>query len=352
MLLRMRDGGCAASKEAECPPQDAASHYERGLPPAKQAQAPSAAVAAAPPGAPSSPAVAPLPRTPPSSTVPLPSTVPPSSAAPPPSATPRVPTATSPSDLGDAVVAEVSHLVRAASRVLTTFVGAPARTEAASPAAPLPEATRRLLTVLDDRLIEEMGHYVEVKAGGGKRGVITFDDKSDNPYKVTFADGSVSNYLEPDELTSSGLGETKVLARAVAACAADVRAACDQKQKLSDGMREAVRTVHERVTRDELPLLSLLQAEPLQMQTSHLSFQEYFAARALCEEGTALSGAPLWHWPARSSWARRWASRSRAACYAPPASRATGATCRRSSAALGQRCCAWSCFSDCPVGHM
>ena len=42
--------------------------------------------------------------------------------------------------------------------------------------------------------------------------------------------------------------------------------------------------------------LSLLQTEPLQVQSSHLSFQEYFAACALCE-GTRLSGAPPWQWP-------------------------------------------------------
>ena len=47
-----------------------------------------------------------------------------------------------------------------------------------------------------------------------------------------------------------------------------------------------------------LPLLSLLQAEPLELQSSHLSFQEYFAACAICEEGTVLSGSPPWQWPA------------------------------------------------------
>ena len=39
--------------------------------------------------------------------------------------------------------------------------------------------------------------------------------------------------------------------------------------------------VRERVAQDRLPLLSLLQPDPLQMQSSHLSFQEYYAARAL-----------------------------------------------------------------------
>ena len=34
------------------------------------------------------------------------------------------------------------------------------------------------------------------------------------------------------------------------------------------------------------------------MQSSHLSFQEYFTACALCEEGVNLSGSPPWQWPA------------------------------------------------------
>ena len=62
--------------------------------------------------------------------------------------------------------------------------------------------------------------------------------------------------------------------------------------------RHATAHLSQRVTRDDLPLLSLLQVEPLQLQSSHLSFQEYYAARALCEEGTRLSGAPPWQWPA------------------------------------------------------
>jgi len=56
--------------------------------------------------------------------------------------------------------------------------------------------------------------------------------------------------------------------------------------------------VRERVLVDALPLLSLWQSEPLQLQSSHLSFQEYFAAIALCDEGTELSGTPPWQWPA------------------------------------------------------
>jgi Ran GTPase-activating protein (RanGAP) involved in mRNA processing and transport len=82
----------------------------------------------------------------------------------------------------------------------------------------------------------------------------------------------------------------------MAARAPAVRAACEAR--LSVALRTALRTVRERVLVDALPLLSLVQSEPLRLQSSHLSFQEYFAARALCEEGTKLSGAPPWQWPA------------------------------------------------------
>jgi hypothetical protein len=48
------------------------------------------------------------------------------------------------------------------------------------------------------------------------------------------------------------------------------------------GVADALRA---RVVQDRLPLLRLLQAEPLQMQAFHLSFQEYYAMRALSEPG-------------------------------------------------------------------
>jgi hypothetical protein len=146
----------------------------------------------------------------------------------------------------------------------------------------------------------EMGHYVEVTKEGehkGRRGVITAENKSDHPYKVTFANGTVSGWLKPNELHSSGLNEVAFLQRAMDASASEaaVRAACEAH--LSEAMREVLRTVRERVLVDALPLLSLWQSEPLQLQSSHLSFQEYFAAIALCDEGTELSGTPPWQWP-------------------------------------------------------
>lgn len=68
---------------------------------------------------------------------------------------------------------------------------------------------------------------------------------------------------------------------------------------LPDDMLAALAEVRHRVARDELPLLSLLTAKPLLMQSSHLSFQEYFAARALCEDNSIFSlGVPPWRWSA------------------------------------------------------
>ena len=61
---------------------------------------------------------------------------------------------------------------------------------------------------------------------------------------------------------------------------AAIRAACEAN--LPPGKREAVQVMQERVQADRLPLLNLVQASPLEMQSSHLSFQEFFAATAIC----------------------------------------------------------------------
>ena len=55
--------------------------------------------------------------------------------------------------------------------------------------------------------------------------------------------------------------------------------------------------MRERVAQDRLPLLSLLEAEPLRMRSSHLSFQEYFTVRAICTGKYRLPrGSPPWRW--------------------------------------------------------
>ncbi|MEE3099229.1 MAG: hypothetical protein VX463_05605, partial [Pseudomonadota bacterium] len=62
------------------------------------------------------------------------------------------------------------------------------------------------------------------------------------------------------------------------------------------GNPRALLLLKERVIADRMPLLSLLQADPLRLQAAHLSFQEFFACRAICEGATP--PAPPWELPA------------------------------------------------------
>ena len=62
------------------------------------------------------------------------------------------------------------------------------------------------------------------------------------------------------------------------------RALRDARAQLPPLLREALEEMRERVANDKLPLFSRLQAEPLKLQSSHLSFQEYYTMRALCEK--------------------------------------------------------------------
>ena len=147
----------------------------------------------------------------------------------------------------------------------------------------------------------ELGHFVELKEGEhkGKRGVVMEDDKSGNPYKVSFADGTRTYWLRPTELKTSGkMGEMAFLVHALQQRPNELQELC---VAMPAEMRDALASVRERVGQDKLPLLSLLTADPLQVQSSHLSFQEYYAARQICEEGTVLPDTPPWQWPA--AWA-------------------------------------------------
>ena len=112
--------------------------------------------------------------------------------------------------------------------------------------------------------------------------MISTDDGSDGRrYRVTFDDdGELSTWLAAGEIISSGGDRTAHLSKAMEELTDELASECAH---LSETMRDALHQVRARVAKDELPLLSLLQAEPLQMQSSHLSFQEYFTARAICE---------------------------------------------------------------------
>ena len=148
----------------------------------------------------------------------------------------------------------------------------------------------------------EKGHYVELLDGErkGQRGVIVEDDKTGNPYKVKLADGTTTGWLYPKQLASSGLDEAACRAQMARADAEHLPALDGAVQALRDEERAAVAEVRERVGQDRLPLLSLLQVEPLQMQSAHLSFQEFFSAQAICSGKYRLpeGSPPPWQWPA------------------------------------------------------
>ena len=58
-----------------------------------------------------------------------------------------------------------------------------------------------------------------------------------------------------------------------------------------------VRILEELVKLDKMPLLMCLQESPLQIQASHLSFQEFYTARAICDG--CIPPKPPWEW---STW--------------------------------------------------
>ena len=148
------------------------------------------------------------------------------------------------------------------------------------------------------------GHIVEVISEDemvlpfkGRRGVIGSIRTGNRRCKVTFPDGTETGWLEAQQIQSSGLdqgGYDEHLESAKQRRLSLLRAACDT---LPTDLSDALASVRKRVAQDRLPLLSLVQALPLQMQSSHLSFQEFYAARAICS-GTALSGQPPWQWEA------------------------------------------------------
>ena len=69
-------------------------------------------------------------------------------------------------------------------------------------------------------------------------------------------------------------------------------------RQLSGRSESALQLLQELVAQDRMPLLSLLQTNPLRMQAAHLSFQEYFAARAVSDGDGARLATPPWQLPA------------------------------------------------------
>ena len=99
--------------------------------------------------------------------------------------------------------------------------------------------------------------------------------------KKVDADGKETDWLKPSDLVSSGLDEAACLAQIARAERGSLPAFEGAVASLPSEATRAVSAVRVRVAQDKLPLLSLLQVEPLKMQSSHLSFQEYYAARAI-----------------------------------------------------------------------
>ena len=148
-----------------------------------------------------------------------------------------------------------------------------------------------------------VGQIVRLMRGehAGKHGRLNADARGSlingkepkNPFKVRLSDGSSSGWIKESDLESSGL-ERNAFDSKYGAEGRKV-AMREAVEKLSEDLRDAVRAVRSRVAHDQLPLLTLLQAEPLLMQSSHLSFQEFYCARAI-HKGMALPGEPPWKW--------------------------------------------------------
>ena len=143
------------------------------------------------------------------------------------------------------------------------------------------------------------GHIVEVTSDKeelpfkGRRGRL--DKFGSLHVRVYFPDGTKTGLLKADGVKSSGLDQDaydQYLVSSKQSRVSLLRGACST---LPDDLSDALSAVRERVAQDRLPLLSLVQAEPLQVQSSHLSFQEFYAARAICS-GRALSGPLPWQW--------------------------------------------------------
>ena len=181
------------------------------------------------------------------------------------------------------------------------------------------------------------GHYVSM--AGGRRGIVTSEDfTSERKVKVTLSDGTVTGWTQACQVSSSGLSAQEFeTSYGELAQRRMVKAALEA---LPDSrLPEAVQMVCERVRQDCLPLMSLLQAEPLQMQASHISFQEFHFAKAVCRGSFQLPIAAMpWRWPAWWTNAFRFGSEmGNAFCDGLSAAAAVGESLNLSGAISGYR---------------
>ena len=115
------------------------------------------------------------------------------------------------------------------------------------------------------------GHVVEVISDDeralpfkGRRGVMGRIDPG-AAFKVTFPDGTKTGYLKAHQVHSSGLNQTSYEQHVASAKLLQLpvlRAACDA---LPQDQSDALSSLEKRVAQDRLPLLSLVQAAPLQV---------------------------------------------------------------------------------------
>ena len=69
-------------------------------------------------------------------------------------------------------------------------------------------------------------------------------------------------------------------------------------QTLPDEHQHALEAIRVRIEADRLPLISLLESHPLKFQSSHLSFQEFYCAKAICKGISFPPSVPNpWRWP-------------------------------------------------------
>jgi Leucine-rich repeat (LRR) protein len=126
-----------------------------------------------------------------------------------------------------------------------------------------------------------------VKKGTSGRGEPTYSFKMDG--------GEQASGVLAQDFINTGLSKADFISQyGDAARKSKLASACEH---LPVEINEALNALRELVLQGRLPLLSLIQAEPLQIQASHLSFQEFYAARAMCV-GARLAGPAPWQWPA------------------------------------------------------
>ena len=150
-----------------------------------------------------------------------------------------------------------------------------------------------------------VGQVVKLLRGesAGRVGLLTSDSRGKlinghtprSPFRITFFDQTLSPWVKTGDFISSGLEHAPYNTKmGVDGQRKAIRLAFD---KLPEAFHQAVHAVCTWVLTDQMPMLSLLQSEPLKMQASFPFLQEFFSARALCK-GRALPGEPPWRWSA------------------------------------------------------